>query len=297
LGAWDLATITNAEVLSIHQDRAGIGAERSLGGPNALAVPPVWSVHKCNSTMPEQQWKLVPIDPTKPELGVKIMSVYLPKFCLAALSGNENGCGTNNQQVFMVDCTGPASCPQSTAWMLDPNSGLLKNLASPQVLGSRVPGPYATVDQVTCGTYKCHWSGIFLEQQYPASDTEAVGRQTWKYDPTTLLLSNAVGVSSNGTCLQSTRPSSYNIWGRLLSDNSFIMLFTNSGPAPYNVTCDTTKCFGPVHMPLAFPVTVRDLWNHVDIGIIHQDQPFAVQLPPNGGSALYRLKEAPSTIQ
>jgi len=280
--------LSNLEILSIQQDLAANGAERSVGGPNAQAVPPVWSVHMCNSSMPEQQWHLVPVDPNDPTKGVQIFSyMYLPTYCLAALSGTDTGCGPSNQQVYMVDCKGPASCAATSAWLLESN-GLLKNLAPPDVLGN-VPGPYATVDQVSCGSYKCHYSGIFLEQQY--MNPRDAGRQTWKYDPQTKLLSNAVGVSTNGTCLQSTRPTSFNVWGKTMQDGSFVMLFTNNGPTSLNVTCDTKKCFGPVHMPLSFPVTVRDLWEHQNIGIIQQDQPFSVFLDANGGSAVFRLRE------
>jgi hypothetical protein len=287
LNSYDRETLSNLEILAIQQDLAGIGAERSVGGPNAQAVPPVWSVHMCNSSMLEQQWKVVPVDPNDPTKGVQIFSYYLPTYCLAALSGTDTGCGKANQQVFMVDCTGPASCAATTKWLFQAN-GLLKSLATPDVLGT-VPGPYATVDQVSCGSYKCHYSGIFLEQQL--TKPHDVGRQTWKYDPLTKALSNTVGVSSNGTCVQSTRPTSYNVWGKIMQDGSFVMLFTNNGPTALNVTCDTKKCFGPVHMPLSFPVSVRDLWGHQDIGIIQKDQPFGVLLEANGGSAVFRLRQ------
>jgi len=289
LNPWDEETLTNLEVLAIQQDLAANGAERSVGGPNAQAVPPVWSVHMCNATMPEQQWKLVPVDPNDPSKGVQIFSDnYLPKFCLAALSGTDTGCGMANQQVYEVDCTGPASCRPTSIWMLEPTTGLLRNMATPQQLGN-VPGPYATVDKVSCGSYLCHFAGIFLEEQHPAGRPASL-RQQWKFDPATKLLSNKVGVSSNGTCVQSTRPTSYNVWGKIMQDGSFVMLFTNNGAMALNVTCDVAKCFGPVHMPLPFPVSVRDLWAHKDIGTIHQGEPFAVQLDANGGSAVFRLR-------
>jgi len=291
LNDYDRETLTNTEILAIQQDLAGNGAERSVGGPNAQAVPPVWSVHKCNASMLEQQFKLVPVNANDPTKGVQIFSLYLPNFCLAALSGTDDGCGKSNQQVFMVDCTGPANCQPTSIWLLQ-SDGLLKNLASPDILGN-IPGPYATVDQVTCGSYKCHYSGIFLEQKL-MNPTDVL-RQTWNFNPQTKQLANAVGVSSNGTCVQSTRPTSYNVWGKIMQDGSFVMLFTNNGNMALNVTCDTTKCFGPVHMPLPFPVSVRDLWAHQDIGIIQKNQPFGVQLAANGGSAVFRLKVVQSS--
>jgi len=287
LETFDRETLSNLEIFAIQQDLDGNGAERSVGGPNAQAVPPVWSVHMCNSSMVEQQFKLVPVNPSDPSKGVQIFSYYLPTYCLAALSGTDNGCGNDNQQVYMVDCTGPASCAPTTHWLFQEN-GLLKNLAPPEVLGN-VPGPYATVDKVSCGTYKCHFSGIFLEQQLMMPDDAA--RQIWRYDTTTKALVNKVGVSSNGTCVQSTRPTNNNVWGKIMQDGSFVMLFTNNGNAPLNVTCDVKKCFGPVHMPLSFPVAVRDLWEHKDIGIITGDKPFSVELAANGGSAVFRLRE------
>jgi len=75
-----------------------------------------------------------------------------------------------------------------------------------------------------------------------------------------------------------------------MQDESFVMLFTNNGDTPVNFTCDMAKCFGPVGMPLTFPVSVRDLWAHKVIGTIRADQSFSVVLGPNGDSAVFRLK-------
>jgi len=281
LSQWDFETLTNREVLDVNQDPAGIGSERMTGGPNAKGVPPVYSVHKCNTTMLEQKWSLVPLHPNNPEK-FQIFSDYLPGYCLAALSGTDNGCGISNQQVFLVPCNGSASCPDTTVWSLDPQTGLLKNHGDLQ----NTPGPYATVDQVTCGDYKCHWSGIFLEESF--TDRETIGRQQWSYDKKHKLLINKVGVSENGTCLQSTRPGRTNIYGKLLSDGSFIMLMTNHGPTAANVTCDAAKCFGPVHFPLKFPVSIRNLWTHEEVGVLNQG-PFSVLVEGNGGSEMFKF--------
>jgi len=297
LNAFDLETLSNKEILAVSQDSAGMGSERSVGGPNAEAVPPVYSVHMCNASSPLQQFRFIPVDASDPEKGVRIFSNYVMNYCLVASSGSL-GCGTDNIMVMVVDCVTPSPgfCPGTDIWLLRPD-GRLQSLANPQFLG-RAPGPFVTVDQVTCGKYACHWSGIFLEQYYdPRIDREASLRQTWSHDNNTLLLSNALGVSANGTCLQMTKATSFNIWGKSLADGSFIMLFTNSAPTPLNVTCDTTKCFGPVHFPLQFPVQVQDLWTHKNVGIINKNEAFPIALDGNGGSAIFRLKEIkPPTV-
>jgi len=288
LNSWDFETLTNTEVIAIQQDLAGIGAMRSVGGPNARAVPPVWSVHGCNTSMVEQQWNVVPVDPSNPDKGVQIFSQYLPGYCLAALSGTENGCGKSNDQVYMVDCKGPAACLATSIWHFDTN-GLLKNLAPPEVLGN-VPGPYATVDRVSCGSNLCVYAGIFLNSELV---DRGLLRQTWKYDAKVKQLSNALGALSNFTCVQSARPSSFNVWGKPMQDGSFVMLFTNNGDIAISFTCDMARCFGPVGMPLRFPVSVRDLWAHKVIGTISADQSFSVVLGANGDSAVFRLKSVP----
>jgi len=288
LNSWDFETLTNTEVIAIQQDLAGIGAMRSVGGPNARAVPPVWSVHGCNTSMVEQQWNVVPVDPSNPDKGVQIFSQYLPGYCLAALSGTENGCGKSNDQVYMVDCKGPAACLATSIWHFDTN-GLLKNLAPPEVLGN-VPGPYATVDRVSCGSNLCVYAGIFLNSELV---DRGLLRQTWKYDAKVKQLSNALGALSNITCVQSARPSSFNVWGKPMQDGSFVMLFTNNGDIAISFTCDMARCFGPVGMPLRFPVSVRDLWAHKVIGTISADQSFSVVLGANGDSAVFRLKSVP----
>jgi len=287
---YDVATLTNKDVLAISQDPLGLGSERSVGGPNAYAVPPVYSVHSCNASSPLQQWTFVPVDKNDPTKGVRIFSNFLPNYCLIATSGGV-GCEGDKGVVLMVDCVTPSPgyCSSTDKWLLR-SDGLLENLAPMSVLG-RVPGPFATVDQVTCGIYACHWSGIFLEQMYdPKSAKTSSLRQTWTHDPNSLLLSNVIGVSNNGTCLQAAKLTSFNIWGKSLYDGSFIMLFTNSAPEPLNVTCDTTKCFGPVHFPLQFPVSVKDLWTKAFIGVLQKGQAFPFQLEGNGGSAVFQLK-------
>jgi len=273
----------------VSQDPAALGSERSVGGPNAEAVPPVYSVHMCNASSNLQQFRFIPVDASDPSKGVRVFSNYLENYCMVVSSGSL-GCSTDSMEVMMVDCVtpSPAYCGGTDVWLLT-SEGLLMSLASPKFLG-RAPGPYATVDQVTCGKYACHWSGIFLEQYYdPKVDKNASLRQTWTHG-TNLLLVNGLGVSSNGTCLQMTKLTSFNIWGKPMADGSFIMLFTNSAPTPLNVTCDTTKCFGPVHFPLQFPVTVEDLWTHQNIGVINKGEAFPVAIDGNGGSAMFRLR-------
>jgi len=285
LASWDLETLTNTEVIAVQQDLAGMGAIRSLGGPNARAIPPEWSTHGCNSSQLEQQWEVVPIDPTNPDKGVQIFSRYLLGYCLAALSGTEDGCGKSNDQVFLVDCKSPVSCAATSAWHFE-STGLLKNLAPPEVLGN-VPGPYATVDRVTCGSNLCPYSGIFLNSELV---DRGLLRQTWKYDPNGKLLSNALGVLGNNTCIQSAHPSTFNVWGKPMQDGSFVLLFTNNGGTAVNFTCDMVRCLGPVGVHLTFPVAVRDLWGHKVIATISADQSFSVSLGPNGDSAVFRLK-------
>lgn len=310
LDPFDRETLMNPEVIEVSQDLAGHGSERSVGGPNAWAVPPVWSVHKCNASSPLQQWRAEPVDEGNPSRGVRLFSNFLPKYCLALSSGTvgEDGCGAslarvggrNNQMVVMVDCVTPSRgyCNGSDTWLI--HDGKLQNLASKEILGT-APGPYATVDRVTCGAYSCHWAGIFLEDLYDAKDDASNGnaskRQTWSYSYKTQVLSNQVGVSSNGTCLEATKVTTYDIWGKYLSDGSFAMLFTNAGPDWLNVTCDTIKCFGPVHFKLKFPVAVRDLWKREDIGIITGEEGFEVTLAPNGGSAMFRLTEVDRALK
>lgn len=292
LSKYDLETLTNEWIYAISQDPAGLGAERSGGGPNADAIPPVWSVHKCGIDGPpldvmRQQFMLIPAKTSDGADGFQIMSEFLPGKCLGALSNQGLGCKAPGPkaQLFQVDCGAgeTESCPDTTVWSFE--NGYLKSMADAKVLNG-APGPYATVDQVTCGNYKCHWSGIFLEQAYPA-DSAAGARQQWFYDPASKLLHSQVGVSDNGTCVQSAVPTPTNIWGKSVNGGTgYALFFTNNGDDVENVTCDTVKCFGPIHFPVPFPLYVKNLWDDAPPFVMQEPYNFTVTLEP-GHSAVY----------
>jgi len=186
--------------------------------------------------------------------------------------------------VFLASCNQSAvSCAKNNLWNFT-SDGFL---ASAGNIGAHTIGPYATVDQVTCGTSACAWGVISLQQALNASSGDAK-RQQWAYDEETKLLSNNVGVSTTGTCLGAAESATSNIYGKLLADGSFIMLMVNNGAAAAAVTCDTDICFNAAHFPLKFPVRVRDIRSGVELGNLTQG-PFTQQVLGNGGAAIFQF--------
>jgi alpha-galactosidase len=91
-----------------------------------------------------------------------------------------------------------------------------------------------------------------------------------------------------------------NVWGKLLPGGDFALVFVSNEDAPRDLTCNAT-CFdmllssssragGGGGAVLASQYTVRDLWQHADVGVV--SAPFtltAKQLAAHGGVAAFRL--------
>lgn len=93
--------------------------------------------------------------------------------------------------------------------------------------------------------------------------------------------------------------SGHNVWGKLLPEGAFALVFVSNEDTPMNVTCDA-ECFESMTMPTspagevasaaAAAYRVRDLWAHKEVGVIHP--PFSLtakQLPIHGGVAAFKL--------
>jgi alpha-galactosidase len=88
--------------------------------------------------------------------------------------------------------------------------------------------------------------------------------------------------------------SGHNVWGKLLPEGEFALIFVSNENLPTDVTCDE-KCFGALlGTSHSSHYSVRDLWKHENVGTIAE--PFtltAKQVPKHGGVAAYRLSPLP----
>eukprot|EP00931_Biecheleriopsis_adriatica_P054402 TRINITY_DN32000_c0_g1_i1.p1 TRINITY_DN32000_c0_g1~~TRINITY_DN32000_c0_g1_i1.p1 ORF type:complete len:456 (-),score=61.70 TRINITY_DN32000_c0_g1_i1:46-1413(-) len=86
-----------------------------------------------------------------------------------------------------------------------------------------------------------------------------------------------------------------NVWGRVLTDQSFALVFVNNADTQLAVVCDDS-CFGNLAKVSGVPVNtrayaVRDLWNdssQQDVNLA-TDPAFKADVPGNGSSMMYRF--------
>jgi len=77
-----------------------------------------------------------------------------------------------------------------------------------------------------------------------------------------------------------------NVWGRLLYDNSWAILFLNNGNETSNIVCDQ-DCFAMTNIGTD-KVKVRDLWLHEDLGDFDTGF-YAVDVPAFGDSVMLKF--------
>jgi len=95
-----------------------------------------------------------------------------------------------------------------------------------------------------------------------------------------------------------------NVWGRVLSDKAFVLVFVNNANASAIVACDST-CLGVLAQVSGVPVnegryTPRDLWSPASPASRHlmevddagQTRSVGAVVPGNGGSRMLRLTPA-----
>ena len=83
--------------------------------------------------------------------------------------------------------------------------------------------------------------------------------------------------------------SGHNVWGKLLADQDFALVFVSNEDVAMNVTCGPS-CFAALGAENSVTYSVRDLWSKTSVGEI--SAPFtwtAFNLPIHGGVALYRF--------
>jgi len=79
-----------------------------------------------------------------------------------------------------------------------------------------------------------------------------------------------------------------NVWGRAMNDGSFAVVFLNNNPKDTDIVCDQT-CFSGMKYPAGQKLMARDLWAHVDVGVIMADTFTAKTVPGQGGCAMFRF--------
>eukprot|EP01060_Flectonema_neradi_P004668 TRINITY_DN13041_c3_g1_i1.p1 TRINITY_DN13041_c3_g1~~TRINITY_DN13041_c3_g1_i1.p1 ORF type:complete len:407 (+),score=72.64 TRINITY_DN13041_c3_g1_i1:45-1223(+) len=77
-----------------------------------------------------------------------------------------------------------------------------------------------------------------------------------------------------------------NVWGRILSNGDFALMFFNVGSTSSDVTCDSA-CFGKLKVANIGGSTCHELWS-TSVMTISKDESVSVTLPANGGHAMYR---------
>jgi len=79
-----------------------------------------------------------------------------------------------------------------------------------------------------------------------------------------------------------------NVWGRPLADKSWALAFANVGALGNSIACDRT-CFSMMGFPANARFRVRDLWQHVDLGIVNATLYTAHSVPGQGGITLLKF--------
>eukprot|EP01097_Dermamoeba_algensis_P006633 TRINITY_DN4135_c0_g1_i1.p1 TRINITY_DN4135_c0_g1~~TRINITY_DN4135_c0_g1_i1.p1 ORF type:complete len:182 (+),score=32.47 TRINITY_DN4135_c0_g1_i1:36-548(+) len=85
-----------------------------------------------------------------------------------------------------------------------------------------------------------------------------------------------------------------NVWGKVLSDTSRVLIFLNNGPTAANITCDGS-CFAAIGIPSTETFIVRDLWLHQNIGKMAGGT-YTALVPPNGASVTLKFFDALNII-
>ncbi len=101
-------------------------------------------------------------------------------------------------------------------------------------------------------------------------------------------LSQVKGTGLCLTALSGDVPDCSNVWGRVLNDGSVGLAFVNNAGVSGNVTCNAA-CFAQLGLP-ARTFTVRDVWQHADIGVLTPEaMVLSGAVAAQGGSRLFRL--------
>lgn len=98
------------------------------------------------------------------------------------------------------------------------------------------------------------------------------------------------GVRINGSSL-SDGNSTYNIWGRPLSDangGGWAILFLNNGNDAASLTCDQ-ECISFMDFDASSTIYIRDVWAHTNNGTVTPSEGITVNVPPQGASVTLRL--------
>jgi len=87
----------------------------------------------------------------------------------------------------------------------------------------------------------------------------------------------------------SSIPQSLNVWARPLADKSWALAFVNVGKTGATIPCDYTCLSFLGATPGRQVWRVRDLWNHVDLGLFNGTLFLAHSVEAEGGAAMYKF--------
>jgi len=96
------------------------------------------------------------------------------------------------------------------------------------------------------------------------------------------------GMRLAGKDLRGSDTTTYNVWGKKLQDGSAAFLFLNNAGQAADVTCDAS-CFTAMGFKSTDKLQVRDLWTHMDVGVVPATGYTAKNLAASGGSVTLKF--------
>jgi len=104
------------------------------------------------------------------------------------------------------------------------------------------------------------------------------------------------GIRAVGGNLSGNNASLTNIWAKLLSTNSWALVFLNNAQTPMAITCDS-KCFQEIGIRPSDEVSIRDLWAHTNNGTTTGFQGYSPMVNGMGGSVMVTLTPVKNSFQ
>eukprot|EP00038_Savillea_parva_P017955 m.21952 g.21952 ORF g.21952 m.21952 type:complete len:584 (-) comp3945_c0_seq1:96-1847(-) len=260
LNPYVLETWSNPEVIAVNQDPMALPAvdlssHVSVSAPEYTAA----KVQECGGEPDAQKWAL-----GKPADGFLFNAAN--NVCL-----NVEACG---KTVIYDGCVTTGVTCGSTNASFHPNEEWITSASSIQ---SQLPGhPCLTVNADDT---------LSVEPCNPSSST-----QKFSYDSTTgqvVATNGNLCLTAAGSAPPPPPPDGGVIAiGRPLTSGKAAVFFLNDGPNATQVSCDAA-CFAKVGLKPQATVTVRDLWQHADIGTVTGS--FNATVPGGGASSIFVL--------
>jgi hypothetical protein len=263
--AYALETYSNAELIALNQDPLGSPARRLVGGDISYPcssddqLASVLAV-ECNASDPAQQWSVLSVG------GLTfISSKAFPGGVLDNVQC-ESADGAS-VAVYRNDTGGGKCAGVNQKWAWGTNGSIINAFSGKCLDVYGWVGP--DVDTWTC---------------------TGGGNQNFTLSASGQISSHAGPAGQSPRCLSASAAPCTNVWGRKLSKGDFALGFVNNAASPTNVTCDSA-CFKNLldGDTRASAITVRDLWSHKTVAVLHETTSFTATVDGDGSASIFLL--------